>query len=159
MVVNVTNGGFLLRILWLRDMVPVWLRCENILSLLVFIFNIILHILNHSAALEWTKWTGMYGNLIKRRATFSLFPTNRKQIKNRSCLTVTAYDVAITGTLETFERQTYRETIVCYLEEGWWNHDWMEAVRKASRLQFTLRHTFKVEDISNLNVASYFQIR
>lgn len=36
MVVNVTNGGSLLKILWFQVMVPVWLRSENILPLSFF---------------------------------------------------------------------------------------------------------------------------
>lgn len=101
-----SDGGFLLKISWLRGLVPVRLRSEKYITTFFYILNNILHILNHCAALEWTKWTGMLGIVLKRRITFFFSLRTEKQIKTRCGLTVTAYDVAITGTLtKTFERQ------------------------------------------------------
>lgn len=95
-----SDDGFLLKILWLRGVVPVRLRSEKyITTFFLFFFNNILHILNHCAALEWTKWTGMLGIVLKKRITFIFSLRTEKQIKTRCGLTVTTYDVAITGTL------------------------------------------------------------
>lgn len=87
---------------------------------------------------------------------FYLVPKNRKKrIKKTFCLTVTAYDVAITGTLaKTFGKTDFTEkTILCRVEDGVMTK-WRLRRRKLNCI-FIPQQTVEVEDKKKLPIAFY----